>query len=65
MIRNTTGAIGEIDIDKFQRAIIQYRNCLDQDTKTLSYNDQLWAYNEGLHPDPDRKIHLDGNLREP
>ena len=33
MITGNTGPNGEIDIDKFQRAMLQYRNCPDQDTK--------------------------------
>ena len=33
MIVDNTGARGELDTDKFQRAILQYRNCPDKDTK--------------------------------
>jgi hypothetical protein len=33
MITNNTGPVGEIDTDRFQRAMLQYRNCPDQDTK--------------------------------
>lgn len=33
MVTNNTGAVGEIDIDKFQPAILEYRYCPDQDTK--------------------------------
>ena len=33
MIADNTGARGELDTDKFQRAILQYRNCPDKDTK--------------------------------
>ena len=33
MIVDNTGARGELDTDNFQRAILQYRNCPDKDTK--------------------------------
>ena len=33
MITDTTGPNGEIDTDSFQRAMLQYRNCPNQDTK--------------------------------
>ena len=33
MIADNTGVRGELDTDKFQRAILQYRNCPDKDTK--------------------------------
>ena len=33
MIADNSGPHGELDTDKFQRAILQYRNCPDKDTK--------------------------------
>lgn len=33
MITDNTGPYGELDTDRFQRAILQYRNCPDADTK--------------------------------
>ena len=33
IVIDNTGARGELDTDKFQRAILQYRNCPDKDTK--------------------------------
>ena len=33
MITDNTGPYGELDTNKFQRAILQYRNTADQDTK--------------------------------
>jgi hypothetical protein len=33
MITGNSGPQGELDTDKFQRAILQYRNCPDRDTK--------------------------------
>lgn len=33
MLADNTGPRGELDVVKFQRAMLQYRNCPDQDTK--------------------------------
>jgi len=33
LITDNTGPYGELDTNKFHRAILQYRNALDQDSK--------------------------------
>jgi len=35
LITDNTGQYGELDTNKFQRAVLQYRNAPDQDTKLL------------------------------
>ena len=50
MITENTGPLGELqDTDRFQSAILQYRNCPDKDTKLSPSHVCIWLAHSGLH----------------
>ena len=55
MLTENSGPRGELDTDKFQRAILQYRNCPDKETR-LSRRMPLRTPHQGLYSHPSRTL---------